>query len=415
MNFMPGLCKNDIIPDFISPVNINVLCKLESIDDNVRKSIEDIVKLHCIECKINIDDIYVEYCLNDSVRRELKFDKHANCIFKCIIFLNNNADECLIVTDIDHEKYVFKLFNEVEHAIFISRQKIGTHIFVNPYQYVYANTANPIRTLDVYVYNKEYNQELILNQHKPLYLDTKTIYVGDLLNYEYYNDIFYYKRLKHKFIDDLVSNVQHDDECYRVVKGDNIKKNQNCKMISALRNASDVNIFSNKFTYKKILARSTCKWLVELFNQTSSSVTRMELVLTEKTQLCNLLMFTLVNFLLPFVVKSFSIDVNDNFIVDIIDASIICETDSNVMDVKQFNKLDKGGTLNLDILLSDINEIDKSYFKFKDGATYDICIGDAIVYCLKQKNEIYVCKTPVYLLRVCLLVKPKTYYENIIY
>lgn len=396
MKFKTRLYTNDNVFDLDSSINKNVTYKLESNDTELNKNIIKLVKSHCVQFKLNIDEITIEYCFNDSIRREIPSNIATKCAFKCIVFLKDNTDECLIVTDIDYEKYIFKRFNDAEHHVFVCRQTIGNHLFVNPEQYIYANVDNPIYTLDICAYYKEDNKKIFIHDEDKLNINYTELYVGNYLSYEYYNDIFYYRNFKHKFIDDIISNALYNEGFYKVIKGDTPENKKTDKIFNELINPPNLSILANKFIYKNILAKSTCCWLIELFKQNSNNILKMKVDIDKKSQLCNLLIFTLYNFLLPFVNKSFNFDTTKSFIINVKEVSIICETDSNVLNMNQSNLNEQ---FNMDVLLSEFNKTNEAYFKFKDGSVYDVRTGDAIVYYSKYKNASYTYETPVYLLR----------------
>jgi hypothetical protein len=395
--------------NFKNKLTANQLYNSSQQQDELQENLKNLVDTHCDRYNVDKDNIYIEYCYNNSLRRGVPSKISENCILKLIIFLKNDASNCLIVTCIDHEKYIYKRFN-LESNLYICRQQIGKHIVTNPSNYIYANTCDYIETLDVYVYSTKQDIIPVIKDNFKPKISAFNINANNSINYEYYNDILYYKKYKHKFIEDIILNNEDNNKfIYKLTKSD--ISNQTTEIIKELNSITKSNRFSNKLVYNNALSEITCEWIVELYKSHSRGVSKYILTKTESPQLHNLTIFIIFKFILPFVTKSLAIDDLEDLIIDVDDIiAILCVKDG---DLLKMNKPNKRKQFTIDIILSSTNISNSKYLSFNDGTIFDIKQGDAIIYHSDSKKYNYTFDVPIYILEVTFDIKLNKLSSNI--
>ncbi len=388
------VCKNEFLFN-VELCEKNIIYTLNKPENELQNSIQNVVHNHCkkINC-IDINDVTIRYIHNVSVRQYPRMKVDSDCLFRCIVFLNDDTENCLIVTDIDENKYMYKRFSDFRSCIHIIRQKIGTHILIHPDKYIYSNKDELIDTLDIYVYyaNKEIrfseydNNETIMPNN---------IYIENRLNYSYLNDVLYKHIYAHKFISDVIENTLYTGQAYRLLQGidNNVKnkeiiQNQLVSMTNCIPNR-----FMNKLIYKTIFSESSCEWLIRFFDKSES---RENILKINPNIFENFFTFTLFEYIMPFIVKSFDLDMS-SFDIHVTDLFIVKDIPVKDISVKMANPT-KGG-FNISILLSKTKN-EHLYYKFEDGVAYDIRQGDAIIYSLKNKRNQYMGDDAIYSLNV---------------
>lgn len=355
-------------------------------------------------------DIQIKYRYNNSQRRDRVYNSEPGLISKCIVFMKDDSKNCMIITDIDYNKYMFKQFADPFSSIYICRQKTGMHILTDPNVFLYSNTDESISTLDILIYststlNISINIESRL-EHRDICVDETVI------NYKYYNDILYNKKFNHKFIDELISNELYDETLYLISKG-NVSKLKETGDITNDLNSIKIyngNRFANRFLYKNILSESTCEWLINSFKLFHSDTSNIVMNINDKQVFYDNLIAILIEYLLPFVVRSFNFDTED-FTINVIDTYIIKETSSSITEMNDISPPD---TFTISILLSKLDTSNDNHFKFKDGAIYKPEQGDALLFYSSLKTDKYIHENPVYLLNVRLKIEPNKLKKNIL-
>jgi len=382
---MTHICKNERLPKL--DLCDNEIYTLTLPENELQTSIQNIVRNHFEKIKIN--DVTIRYSRNSSIRQYPNMKVDADCLFKCIVFLNDDTENCLILTDVDENKYTYKRFSDLKSCLHIIRQKTGTHLLIHPDRYMYSSKDTLMETLDIYVYSN--NKDVKFSE----YDITETImpsdiYIEDRLNYSYLNDVLYMNKYTHKFISDVIENTLYTDQVYRLTQGINTKV-QNKEIIqSQLTNTSNSipNRFMNKLIYKTIFSESCCGWLIQFFEKSEKKEQFVEINVNIFDDFFKI---TLFNYVIPFIVKSFDIDMS-SFDIHVTDVFI-------VKDIPVQMSRGSKGRFNISILLSK-NQNGNAYYKFEDGVSYDIRQGDAIIYCLKNARNKYMEDEPVYSLNI---------------
>lgn len=355
-------------------------------------------------------DIQIKYRYNNSQRRDRVYNTEPGLISKCIVFMKDDSKNCMIITDIDYNKYVFKQFTDPFGSIYVCRQKTGMYILTDPNVFIYSNTEDPISTLDILIYS---TTKLNISINIESRLEHRDICVDEaVINYKYYNDVLYNKQFNHKFIDELISNGLYDETLYLISKGNVPKIREIGDVINELINLKvySGNRFANRFIYKNIISESTCYWLINLLKLYHSDTSNVVMNLDEKHAFHDNLMVILIEYLLPFVSSSFNLD-KENFTIKVISNYIIRETSSSISEMNDVSIPD---VFSISILLSKLDASNDSHFKFKDGAIYKPEQGDAIVFYSDLKQDKYIHENPVYLLNIKFKIEPNKPKKNIL-
>jgi hypothetical protein len=173
---------------------------------------------------------------------------------------------------------------------------------------------------------------------------------------------------------------------------DNNVKNREILKKQLINIANSIpNRFMNKLVYKTIFSESCCEWLIRFFEKSESKENLMKI---HPNIFDDFFKITLFEYILPFIIKSFDIDMS-SFDIHITDLFIVKDIPLPVpISVYQA----KSG-FNISILLSK-NKNEYMYYKFEDGVAYDIRQGDAIIYCLKNKRNQHMEDEAIYSLNV---------------
>jgi hypothetical protein len=310
--------------------------------------------------------------------------------------LNNDKDNCIIITDINYDKYIYKEFSDSNNYLHVCRQTIGSYILVDPDVFLYSNSSEPISTLDINVYaNGEVKNKNDIN--KIGLEECKQIYVNDNINFNYYNDIFYNNQYKHDFIDSIISNDLYKESLYELRRGNvtnHAVPTTVLNELTAMTKCDLCNRFYNKFIFKSLFSESTCSWLIHLikFNINKNITNVMEI--DSNSHMYNMLLHALSTHILPFVTKSFNFKTDDNIKINIYDMRAINEPNSQISTI---NNKDIRSCFSISILLS---STDNCYYTFNDGAVYHINQGDAIIYYSNLKNTSYKSNDEIYIIEI---------------
>jgi hypothetical protein len=381
--------------------------KMYSINSNetpneIKDVLRKICKYHCV--KLNLTNIIdIKYCYNDSARqvsRHVKSEK--NIKFKLIFFIDNINDNCLICTDKDYEDYKYKNFSNINnqnYSINIYRQKIGNHICVDPNIYIYSNTKERIRSLDVYVY-ADISDKLtaIQNEESTIVENThRQVFVEEKLNYSYYNDILYNNKYRHDFVEEIIS--QDKCECFAYKLLNKPEVDNSCELVNSelntLKSLAKPNRFVHCFVYNNAFDKTTCNWILTEFLKICSNNYIYDLNKFPMTY--DYTLFALSSYILPFINNSYNVD-KTKYIININYIKIINATDD--FYIKLVDNTDDNDNFSISILLSDANDVSNDYYKFQDGTEYNIKQGDAIIFYTNLKCKKYKVDKPLYILTV---------------
>lgn len=382
----------------VENLTVNTIYSIKADDASNNSLIESIRKIcdfHCIRSNlINVTDI--KYCYNNSNRQSrVNNDTSDNLKLKLIFFVENVYNNCLICTDIDSDAYKYKQFNNQQYSLKIYRQKTGKHICIDPKVYTYSNTQNCIRSLDVYIYadksTTKKNNDFILSENLPIQK-----FIGEKLNYSYYNDVLYNHVYNHDFIDNIIMECKCEYFAYEVLHMPEINQSEEIVKdeLKSLIGINKMNRFLNRFVYNNAFDKITCNWIINGYLNKKHGNYISEL--NTFPMAYNYTIFALTNYILPFVNKCYSVD-KLKYEFNIFETKIINVT--NNFDVNILMNPNKDN-FSINILLSDTDESSNEYFKFKDGTVNNIKQGDAIIFYTDLKCKTYCPKTPMYILNI---------------
>ena len=386
---------NDNIID-VGKITENKQYTLSLINCELERAIKQLVNAHYTINDIDSEDVCITYTHNNSIRRIKPTVTEKNIILKFIYFLNNDKDNCIIITDINYNKYIYKEFSDSNNCVHVCRQTIGCYILVDPDAFLYSNSSELISTLDINVYaNGEVKNKNDIN--KMAIEECKQIYVNDNINFKYYNDIFYNNQYKHDFIDSTISNNLYSELIYELCKGNCQVHMKSIAIVDDLIRATKnelPNRFLNKFIYKNVFSESTCNWLIDLIRSHANKHPGNIMEMDSQSNAYNLLLHALVTHLLPFVTKSYNFKTDDNIKINVRNirainvANLSTSTITNKREMQDFS---------INIQLSSAYNL---YYTFNDGTVYTINQGDAIIYYSKLKNDDYVLQNELYIIEI---------------
>lgn len=255
--------------------------------DLMEKYVDDIVLFHTNRLNLKYSDIFVEFWWKNKTDKTIKMrlecdntEKNIYPLLTCITFLNDHLNPVLI-TDINLEKYKYKMFEE-ENKIFMIFPKKNQHIcFDGSKYYGIINNTNEIvidqYTLGINIWDKspsciEYyknkqsinsinNFTLIPNNNK------KEIIVENKLTYSFYDKLLY-KNIFNPIFDistELQGVIYITDSV--IIKNETSEKDKIDKIINDFTNMqmSEIkhnNRFLQRFIYEKIYNPSICEWII---------------------------------------------------------------------------------------------------------------------------------------------------------
>jgi hypothetical protein len=401
MNMQTTIWDNGNIEINADMLTTNKIYSLRSVDlsQNILTDyLKTICEFHC--SRLNITHITnVEYCYNDKPRKLIEqFKTNDDLKLKLIFFTENVDKNCLICTDIGSDAYKYKKFNNHNRSLKIVRQNIKNHICIDPNVYTYSNAQDQIRTLDVYIYSDKSDKTILTKNgefHLSDILPTR-VFIGERLDYSYYNDILYNNKHNHDFINKIIIEDKRICPVYEVLNNPEVEQsiesiNNELKSLICINN---INRFTNRFVYNNAFDKTTCNWILNAF--LSKKYGNYISELNTFPMAYNYTIFTLTNYILPFVNKCYMLD-KSKYIIDIFESKILNVTNGFEVNIIK-NQNNNSFTIN--ILLSETNNSSDEYFTFKDGTKQNIKQGDAIIFYTDLKCKKCNLNAPLYILNI---------------
>lgn len=306
-----------------------------------------------------------------------------NITYTCITHISGNSP--IVLTFLDAYKIKYKKFNN-ETRIVLYNPSENTHLFYKSEYYARTLSNDEVKLLyiniisNVKVETEEcIESEIVSINNKIIKFECVTdyapIYVNDMLDYCFFNDLIYIKENKFSFIDEILSSdikftirEIHD----RSLDPIDDKTNEYISQIKGdVSSISITNRFINKYTHTSRYSKSVCDWLIhETFTRTNKlyhDIVNDDIYTNARSYI----LFTLLKIILPDISKQYNVNMKSHTI-DV--KSIFIYDGSNVSMPEIINK----SFINIDIILSGVNN---KYYKFIDKAEYNLKKGDSLIYC----------------------------------
>jgi len=299
---------SEIIDDYFSTetlYNTKLLNTNQESYNLLEKYVYDISMYHFdrLNIEYNSNMYYIEFwCKNNVELNNFHFDCDEyeknidnNFIYPLlsnIIYLNDSTYPT-VITDVDLEKYKYKEFQyqknitEVltkknKHITFDGSKRHGVaNIFeednINGSRYIIAINLWNRKPLNVEYYQKQqiqssqlYDKKQVVNI-KPCNEDENVISVKKLLNYDFFENLFYENKNACSIFADLLKTGFYENNAYifrieETPEEKNIKNDEkiiiDCKNIKTIDNISSNNRFLQRFILNNIYSQDTCEWII---------------------------------------------------------------------------------------------------------------------------------------------------------
>jgi hypothetical protein len=301
---------SEIIDDYFSTetlYNTKLLNTNQESYNLLEKYVYDISMYHFdrLNIEYNSNMYYIEFwCKNNVELNNFHFDCDEyeknidnNFIYPLlsnIIYLNDSTYPT-VITDVDLEKYKYKEFQDQKnitvvfpkknkHITFDGSKRHGVaNIFeednINGSRYIIAINLWNRKPLNVEYYQKQqiqssqlYDKKQVVNI-KPCNEDENVISVKKLLNYDFFENLFYGNKNACSIFADLLKTGFYENNAYifRIEeppeeKNINIKNDEkiiiDCKNIKTIDNILSNNRFLQRFILNNIYSQDTCEWII---------------------------------------------------------------------------------------------------------------------------------------------------------
>jgi hypothetical protein len=291
---------------------------------------------------------------NINMSRILK--KYDMPISTTLLFLDDSKD-IFVTTNIDNEKFKYKLFDE-EKELYVLLPVKGTQITF--YGYFGKIAINPstdkctilmIRLYDSKIENSINHSSIFRMTNTVNYslqLDTTEIepaeIVEDIFTHSFFENFFYKKEVSKPMIDKL-KQISNNEKYVKVLKNHKIsdvsEKDENIR-------------FMQRFLYKNIYSKMVCKWILYEYKKMNENAS------------CDI---DKIPAIFSFVISSLE------EVLDILVKSYSIKKDKNITITSM--KIQKTPISNL---LTCVIGLNPAKLKFNDGIIYELDQGDLILY-----------------------------------
>ena len=305
-----------------------------------------------------------------------------NISYTCITNISDNSP--IILAFLDADKIKYKRFNN-ETRIVLYNPGENTHLFYKSEYYTRTLSNNQVKLLYINIISNVkvdieecIESDIVSVKNEIIKFECETdyapIYVNDMLNYCFFNDLIYIKENRFSFIDEILSsNMKFTIREIYDKSLDPIEDKTNEYISQIKGDISNINVtnrFINKYTHTSRYSETVCDWLIQETFIKTNKLYHDIINDNNYVSIRSYILFTLLKIILPGISKQYNINMKSHTI----DVKSIYVYDGNNISMPAINN----SFMNIDIILSGTNN---KYHTFIDRAEYNLSKGDSLTYC----------------------------------